>query len=226
MSMFAIGTVTVASSVIAPRVAGAATSCGSSPAVASYTVVVTVAAKPTGSDEVSAVVISNLATGCDHKTATLKLKGNAAGNPAAPTTIFRTATSAKDPCTTATLTPPTKVQTGSITFKFCSKPNMTASYISVHDLTHVALTIAGTAVTVTPTTSASSNNGGPTTGSANSGTHNVPVSTAASSSGLAFTGADIAAMTGGGLLIILLGLFLLLISRRRRRSQVTGDAAP
>lgn len=87
----------------------------------------------------------------------------------------------------------------------------------------VAIDVAST-VRVTPTTGASSissNSGGANA----SGTRSTPVATAAASSILAFTGADIAATTIGGLLALLLGLFLVLVSRRRR-SQATGDAAP
>lgn len=224
LSLLASATTVVLSSAVAPTIAGAVPTCAATqPGKVTYKVVAAPAPRPTALTAISSVTIYNLSSGCNGLAATLLLEGNTTGNPTTPATVLSTATSKVNACTTAS--PPVTVKTGSITFNLCSTSTATDRYVSVHDLTKLTLTIAGVVITVTPTTSASSSNGGSTAGS-NSGTGNTRIATAASTaSGLAFTGADIAATTIGGLLVILLGLFLLLISRRRR-SGAAGDATP
>lgn len=230
VSLFALAG--VASAVVSAPLAAAATAataatgptaCGTVPAHLRYNWVL--ATPPAGNQtqvpRITSVVISDL-TGCDGKTAKLVLSGNSAGDPTTTHHPLATATSTVGPCTQDPVKPAPTVQNDAITFDLCPTGGP-AAYVSLHDVTYLTLSVGGTTVTISTITGSSSQTS--SGGSSGSG-GNVPVSTkAASSSGLAFTGADIAAMTGGGLLLILLGLFLLLISRRRR-SQAPGDTAP
>lgn len=214
---------------VAPAPAAAATSCGSTPASLHFNFGFQspTTHQQTQAIRISSIVISGLATGCDGKTAKLVLSGNSAGDPAFSYHPLATATSTVDPCSQDKASNPPTVKTGTITLDLCVTPGGPAGYVSVHDLTHVTLTVGGTSVTVNSPTKVTGSAGGNGNGNgSNAGNHGVPVATAtAASTGLAFTGADIAAMTAGGLLIILVGLFLILLGRRRK-AQATGDGAP
>ncbi|MGH9075169.1 MAG: hypothetical protein ACRDZQ_13785 [Acidimicrobiales bacterium] len=232
MSLLATVGVVAISAAVTPTIAAAATSCtSSSGASISYHVVATPApSRPTSLSMVSGVVVSGLSAGCDGETARLFLDGNTTGDPSAAGALLSTATSKLNPCSQAAVTPAPTVKTGSITLDLCATKSTKGSYVSVHDLTHLTLFVGGVQITVTPVTKATTGTGtgaGSGSGSGSSGgsggTKFVPVSTATvSQAGLAFTGADIAAMTGAGLLIILAGLALLLWSRRRSQPGATA----
>lgn len=228
LALITAGDLVVMSTAVLPPIASAATSCGSPQPFHVHYDVATGSGSATSPNltMITAVTISTLDAGCNGKTAKLALVGNVSGTPKTTAHVMSTATSKLGPCTQAILPSPPTVTAGSITFTLC-KTGGPATDVSVHDLTGITLAVAGTIVVVTPKTSpSSSNNGGTTTAGSNSGNQNVPLATAASTgSSLAFTGADIAAMTIGGLLVILLGLFLLLLSRRRR-SQATDGSTP
>lgn len=235
VSLLTAAGLVVVTSVVAPAPAGAVTSCGASPAYVHYKV----AAAPTSSTfsvVISAVTLSHLTTTCDGKAAKLTFFGNPAGDPSTPaTTTLSTATSSVDSCTGSPVATG-EIRGGTITLHLCMTPNppkKTARYVSVLDLTRLTLTVGGIQVVIktptspsnstpTPTTTAVGPKTGSSNGSGSGGSHNVPVSTSATTTGgsLAFTGAEIAAMTAGGLVIVLLGLLLILVSRRRR--QTTG----
>lgn len=215
------------SSGVGQDVAGAVTSCGAMPALAHFKMVTTPSphAQPPRLFAVAAVTISDLATGCNGNTATLDLGGNNTGNPKGSTTIFRVATSAKDPCTGQTLAASKQVHvaTGSITFGLCPNPGHTASYISLHDLTHIALSIAGQTVVIRNPTSSTASASANGAGTGASTARPATASSTATAGSLAFTGAEIAAMTVGGSLVIVLGAFVILLARRRR-SQSTASS--
>ena len=219
----ALVSTTMAATLLPTSIAGAAATCNASPpAHISYHVAVTPwPSSPTETMVVSAVVVSGLGSGCDGLPASLLLSGNARRDPAAPATLFSTATSARDPCTQSKLSSPLTVKTGSIVLGLCARPGTKGSDVSIHDLTHLTLFVGGTQIGLTPVSSPASGSG---SGGGPTGPRSLRIG-AAVGTGLAFTGADIAAMTTGGLLIVLLGLFLLLISRRRR-AQATGDTTP
>lgn len=162
------------------------------------------------------MVLTGLSPGCDGGTVKLVLRGNTAGQPAATTAagkatpISSTATSTVTPCTGTKLATPVRVVTGSIQLKLCraSTPASPGPYVTVYDLTHLTLTVAGVAISpkgVVFTTGSSAPHG-TTTGA------------------LAFTGADIAAMVAAGLLLLALGALLLLWDRRRRHRAPGGEA--
>lgn len=197
-------------SVVAPSVAAAATACGSNPVIVHY--LVTPTRPPV---DVSAVELTGLSAGCDGDSVKLVLRGNTAGQPAATTAagkttpVLSTATSAVTPCTGTKQAKPIKVATGSITLALCktSTPASSGPYVSVHDLTHLTLTVAGVAVSPHGVVF--------TTGS--SGQHGT-------AGALAFTGADIAAMAAAGVLLLALG-GLLLVWERRRRDRAADSGA-
>lgn len=214
------GTV-VLSAAVAPTVAGAATACATQPGTVTYKTIATPSpTRPTALTVIESVTVSKLSGTCDGSTAKLVFEGNAAGDSGGAKTTLSTITSAKNPCDGATLSKATSVATGSITFTLCPTPGTAGSYVHVHDLTYLTMSIAGATVPIKSPTAAtqSTGSGG---GAGNNGSHSVTSATSSSSS-LAFTGADIALMTGGGVLVVLLGLFLLLISRRHR-SATGGD---
>lgn len=192
-----------------PTVAAAATACGSTPAKVHYELALT-----SNAPMISAIALSGLATGCNGATAKLTLRGNSTGSSAtsSKTPVLSTADSTVTPCSGGKLTTPTKVKTGSITFRLCrtSTAASPGPYVSVHDLTNLTLTIGGASVSpgsVVFTTGPTGHNGG----------------SGATAGALAFTGADIAAMVAAGLILLALGMLLVLWERRRHR--LTGSEA-
>lgn len=204
--------------VVSAGIAGAVATCATTQAgkVTYATVATPAPSRPTALTVISSVTLSNLNAGCNGQTAELVFEGNTTGDPSGSKATLSTVTSARNPCTGTPLATPVKIATGSITVALCPTPGTAGSYVHVHDLTFLTLSIAGVTVPVTTSTGSSNNS--------DNGTQRVATATAAST-GLAFTGADIAAMVGGGLLVILLGLFLLLVSRQRRGRQAT-DGMP
>lgn len=216
----------VTSVAIHPAMAGASTACASRQALSvSYTVATTKApASPTANTVVTAVVIRNLNAGCDTLTANLLLEGNTAGNPATTAQVLSSATSKLNPCTGAKLSSPPTVKTGAITLDLCSTSKARARYVAVHDLTRITLTIGGTVIVTTATAGSTSTNSSSSAGSNNTGGSNIPVSTVtASTSSLAFTGAEITAMVASGISLVVGGLLFLRLSRRRRSPSAGSD---
>jgi hypothetical protein len=150
-------------------VAGATSgSCAAVPAHAHFRLARIKAATPF----VVAAITLTMAPACDGASVVLTLRGNPSGDPTRPDHVLSTANSALAPCSQKTLGTPTEVTRGTITLDLCAAGGP-AGYVSVHDLTAMALTAGGTPVQVVPTPrtqGATSSSSGTPPGSSTTGT--------------------------------------------------------
>ena len=164
---------------------------------------------------ISAVDLSGFAAGCDGDTAVLQLWGNTAGDPSVPMSgdsLLATLDSRLDSCTQLPLTPMT-VHDGNIDLTLCPTGGP-AAYVSIHDLTLVALVVNGQAVPVVSAAS-TANSAGPST--------NATAKHSGSGGILAFTGADLEVLAIFGVLALFVGLAIALLSQRRVRRQALAS---
>lgn len=164
---------------------------------------------------VRSIVVSGLPAGCDGDPVVVDLYGNGAGDPRVPLAqdeMLAQADSTLDPCTQQALMTPGRVTRGGVALSLCPSGGR-AGVVSVHDLTAVALRVAGDPVATTGQTS---------------GDTKQALATSASEGGgrgeLAFTGAQIAFAVSAGLLVLLAGTLLVVLSRilKRKAAQRRG----
>lgn len=182
--------------------------CGTSvPAAVNYLV----GPSPSGTVVVRSVKVSGLPASCSGEPVVVDLYGNHGGDPAVSQMddeLLAQVDSTLDPCTQQPLARSGLLANGAITLPLCPSGG-SAGVVSVHDLTGVALSVAGESVA--------------TASNANSGNGlQLPTARAtaatASSPALAFTGAEIGSAVLAGVLALAAGTLLVGISRRRRNS--------
>lgn len=185
--------------------APSASGCGASsaPVSAHYSAAV----GPDHVGYISAVNLSGFDAGCEGNSAVLQLWGNQSGDPTVPMSgdsLLATIDSTLDPCTQRPLQAALKVQNGNLDLTLCPTGGR-AGYVSIHDLTAVALSVNGQTV--------------PVVSSASSGSQ-ATAHAVAPGGILAFTGANLVLLAIVGALALVLGMALALLFRRRERQRV------
>lgn len=159
---------------------------------------------------ISAVDLSGFDAGCDGDSAVLQLWGNTAGDPTTPISddsLLATLDSTLDTCNQIPLNTPMTVQDGNLDLTLCPTGGP-AAYVSIHDLTLVALVVNGQPVPVVSAAGLARSAGSSPSATANrSGAGDI----------LAFTGADFEVLVIFGLLALLVGIVIALLSQRREQ---------